>query len=235
MLHHYQEIGARLASLRDRIQKTCHETSRDPKSVHVIAVSKGHDFQAIKKAYDFGQRDFGESYAQDLDRKISEADKGGLNDIIWHFIGALQTNKIQTILKAKVIHSVGSLKHAALLNQKALKIVDIFLQVNLDSSPKRQGFYPADVTNAVIALDNLRNLSFKGLMCIAPQDHLHSPSYWFHHMANLKNEIIKSKLKKNVALSMGMSSDFADAILCGSNYVRSGTSIFGERATTKQL
>lgn len=225
----HKEIGSNLAQIRGLIKDACFDAGRSPNEVSLIAVSKGQEFQSIKVAYDFGQREFGESYPQELITKIKQAQTFGLNDIAWHFIGAIQTNKIRSIVEAHVIHSISSLRHASSLNEKTSKLLDVFLQVNLDNNPHRQGFGPSEILEVIKEVWHYKNLSLKGLMCIAPQVPHTSPAFWFQKMADLQKEVLLKKLVPGLALSMGMSDDFIDAIKMGSNFVRIGTAIFGHR------
>jgi PLP dependent protein len=223
-----QQIQANLATVLKLIQKSCILAGRDQHEVTLIAVSKGHDFSAIQAAYELGQRHFGESYAQEMTEKIAQAHHQGLADITWHFIGAIQSNKLKAISKADVIHSLGTTKHAQLLNDVAEKTLPVFLQVNLGQEPKRQGFSPADLALATGFIRQLDFITLKGLMCIPPQDPTKTPRFWFQKMIELKL-LLEQKLTTNLALSMGMSDDFTDAIAMGADYVRVGTRIFGGR------
>src|SRR5262245_4988733 len=95
-----KEIQINLIKLDDIITHVCQQAARLRQDVKLIAVSKGHDFSAIKAAYEAGQRDFGESYAKEMSEKMDLAHKLGIKDIIWHFMGAIQTNKLKAIAKA---------------------------------------------------------------------------------------------------------------------------------------
>lgn len=217
------------SEIETAISDACRRASRSRHEVTLIAVTKGHDFSKLAAAYHLGQRDFGESYAHEMASKIKLAQTANLKDIKWHFMGAIQTNKLKLIRKADFVHSIGSVRHAELLNDMADKVIDIFLQVNLDGDVKRQGFLCADLLPAVKKVAGFKRLRLKGLMAILPQDPDSPMRVWFTKMVDLKRTILKSGLLEEVYLSMGMSDDFAEAIMHGTNFVRIGTKLFGPR------
>lgn len=207
----------------------CKSALRPQDQVTLIAVSKGHEFSLIQTAYHHGQRDFGESYAQEMAQKMAMATAEGLNDINWHFIGAIQSNKLKLIKEAHVVHSIGSARHAELLNDVAERPIDIFLQVNLEETLTRQGVYPREVPKTIERLLPFPQLRLRGLMAILPQDPGTSRSFWFEAMVKLKASILQKNLMPQVELSMGMSHDYIEAIGHGANFIRIGTRIFGPR------
>lgn len=221
-------IKTNIALVKSLIEKACQKNDRDPKDITLVAVSKGHDLLAIKEAYNAGLRHFGESYAQEMSKKIIEAHALGLKDIVWHYLGAVQTNKLNLIASADIIHSLGSVRHAAMLNDMLKSQKKVFLQINLDENPKRQGFSPAQILTAIGKITALPNLKVIGLMCIPPQDGVHSPTFWFQKILNLRNELAAHG-SLELKLSMGMSDDFCEAIIEGADYLRIGTKIFGAR------
>ncbi len=215
-------------SLFLEIVSACDRAKRPETDVTVIAVSKGQAFRQIREAYDCGIRNFGESYAKEMAEKLIQARSLGINDIYWHFVGAIQSNKISIIKEAHMIHSIGSVRHAKLLNGVAEKCKDIFLQVNLDNNPNRQGVAPDKVLVAISEIKSLKALNLKGFMTVLPMDNK-PPSFWFSKMAALKNEILRHGLMDKVMLSMGMSGDFKEAIAYGADFLRIGSRIFGPR------
>lgn len=221
-------LALNLANMHKEIARACRRAARDPAEVRLIAVSKGHEFSKIKALYDLGQRDFGESYAQEFIKKYELATTMGLK-ITWHFIGALQSNKLKLIKHAHYVHSVGSLRHAELLQAAVKSDLSIFLQVNLVQAGARQGVLVEDVVNTIKALTSYKKLILRGLMTIIPQHTNHKASFWFEKMAALRNSILKLGLLEEVSLSMGMSDDFVEAIEYGAHFVRIGTKIFGPR------
>lgn len=223
-------VVKRLLCVEKLIEEACLKAHRDRSDVKLVAVSKGQDVQVIRQAYELGIRDFGENYVQELMAKIDFFHGLGMNDIRWHFLGALQSNKIKLIAsKVRYIHSLSSLKHAQYLHESLTRPLSVFLQVNLESNLRRQGFEQDELLSALPKLFPLRHLAIEGLMTVLPLDPAFSHEYWFSKMAHLKDEILAQGMLKTVKLSMGMSDDFVDAIHYGSNYLRIGSGIFGPR------
>jgi pyridoxal phosphate enzyme (YggS family) len=223
ILKNWQKINASIRQFEVKYQ-------RDPNSVDLLAVSKGHSIEAIRYLYEAGQRAFGENYLQEAQMKMA-----ALKDfpISWHFIGPLQTNKIASIAQAfDYVHSVSRLKEAVLLNQarKNLLPLNILVQVNIDRESNKSGVYPEEVKTLVQAIQDLPNLSLGGLMCIpAPQPSYSDQLLSFSQLKNLSQKL-NEDLKLNLSiLSMGMSGDLEAAISAGSTLVRIGTALFGKR------
>jgi PLP dependent protein len=230
-LENKQILAHNLYKIRDEIARACARYMRKPNDVKLIAVSKGYDFLNIVYAYHLGQRDFGESYAKEFEVKRKMAESCGFNDIKWHFIGAIQSNKLNIIKKADFIHSVGTIRHAHLLNNVAeKKTLSIFLQVNLSQNSNRQGFLSSEVTFAIKEILCFKKLHIWGLMTILPLHEAKEVGYWFKKMLALKKKIIKEGILEQVNLSMGMSNDFIEAIHYGADFLRIGTKIFGPRS-----
>ncbi len=205
-----------------------------PQGVTLIAVSKYHPKEAIEIAYSAGQRDFGESKAQDLRIKHQELPK----DIRWHFIGHLQSNKIKYIANfIHLIHSVDSLsllkeidKHAA----KAHRTIDCLLQIHIAQEESKFGFTPDECRTL---LDNdewrhLKNIQIRGLMCMASNtDDRQQIAQEFGTVKSLFDEIkakhFASADSFNI-FSAGMSDDHKIAINAGSTHIRIGSDIFGQ-------
>ncbi len=194
-------------------------------SATLVAVSKTKSKEEILEAYDLGIRDFGENYVQELIEKMDSLP----SDIRWHMIGHLQTNKVKDIVKRNIylIESVDSVKLANTINKEAIKnnkTVNILIEVNIVDDPNKTGCRLEDLDNIISEVNNLSNINLKGLMAIGPitSDSKEIIKY-FKQMKKLKD---KYKLE---LLSMGMSSDYKEALKCGTDIVRIGTKIFGER------
>ena len=185
-----------------------------PSSVTLIAVSKKQPIEKIKQLYDRGVRHFGESYLNEYLMKKEQLPK----DIKWHFIGALQTNKIKKLLNSDpfMIHSVSTEDQLLLLNRKKCKI---FLQVNISNEESKQGIFKENVFKFVNICSTLENVSLQGLMMIGTKG-----AQEFKEMLDLKNSI-----DPNLMLSMGMSDDHNEAIKYQTSFVRLGTLLFGPR------
>lgn len=210
--------------------------SNIPESVTLLAVSKTWPKEDIMLVYDAGCRDFGENKVQEM------ADKHGClpQDIRWHQIGHLQTNKVKYIAGwVYMIHSVDSLKLAAEISKQAAKhsrIVNCLLQVKVAEEDTKSGFNPDELKQLLAsgAFSEFSNIKLCGLMAMATNT---------SQMDEVRREFLQVKslfdyIKANCAsavgeefcqISMGMSGDCTEAIECGSTLVRIGSTIFGER------
>ncbi|OOB77605.1 MAG: YggS family pyridoxal phosphate enzyme [Epulopiscium sp. Nuni2H_MBin003] len=198
----------------------------------LVAVSKTYPISAIEEAYKYGLTDFGENKVQELLEKIESTSL----PINWHLIGHLQTNKVKYIIdKVKLIHSVDSIKLLAELERQAIKkniTVDVLLQINVAREESKYGFYVEEIEDALEYVQQLQKVNVKGLMTVAPfVKNAEENKDIFTRLYEIFIDISKQK-RDNVnmdILSMGMSGDFAVAIKCGSNCIRVGSFIFGNR------
>lgn len=201
------------------------------KNVTLVAVSKTKPVEDILALYNLGQRDFGENYVQELAEKAGKLP----TDIRWHFIGHLQTNKVKLIVPiVQLIQGVDSLKLLKEIDKQAGmagKRVDCLLQVHIAEEETKFGLDKKELEEILRDIDFFRNVSILGLMGMASftsdQDNIRKE---FRYLKKLFDE---SKLQtanyKLQTLSMGMSSDYKIAIEEGSNMVRIGSLLFGER------
>ena len=205
-----------------------------PAGVTLVCVSKFQPIQAILEAYNAGERHFGESRVQELKQKVTQLP----NDIQWHFIGHLQTNKVRDILKLKpyIIESVDSKRLLHAINTEAEKlgiVQNILLEVHVAQEETKSGFTPNELTT-LLSTDlcaSLPNIRICGLMSMATNTEDETEiRRCFSTAASLASNI--QHLTSNIILSMGMSDDYKIAIEYGSNSVRIGSSIFGERDYT---
>lgn len=204
--------------------------SQIPEPVELIAVSKFHPVEKIKEVYDCGQRVFGENKVQELLSKVNELP----NDIKWHLIGHLQTNKVKFIVPfIDTIQSVDSEKLLLEINKEAAKIskkINVLLQVKIAEEHTKYGL---EVQEAKEIFSNYLenkypNIAITGLMGMATfTDNKNQVKSEFLILKSLFDEL--SKFKHLEKLSMGMSDDFKIAIECGANSVRIGSAIFGVR------
>ena len=201
-----------------------------PAGVTLVCVSKFQSVEAIRKAYDIGERHFGESRVQELKAKVSQMP----NDIFWHFIGHLQTNKVRDLLKLHpyLIQSVDSEHLLQVINGEAGKlniIQDVLLEVHVAKEETKSGFTPEEIKSGPFAKrleSNYPNVHVCGLMSMATNtDDEAEIRRCFTTVRSLT-----STLPHSAILSMGMSDDYPIAIECGSNMIRIGSSIFGERS-----
>jgi PLP dependent protein len=199
----------------------------------LVAVSKTKPVADIKELYDFGQKNFGENYVQELVEKHEALPK----DIYWHFIGHLQSNKVKHIAPSvHLIHGVDSERLLIEINKQAKKnnrIIDCLLQVHIAQEETKFGFDDSELSDILnkIASGNLQlqNVSVRGLMGMASfTDDVDKIRKEFCHLKNLYQSYISLLPGFNI-LSMGMSADYKLAIECGSNMVRIGSLLFGAR------
>lgn len=205
-----------------------------PAQVALVAVSKFHPAQALMEAYEAGQRIFGESRAQELVQKVKVLPQ----DIEWHFIGTLQTNKVKDIAPfVAMIHSVDSLKLLREIDKQAKKnnrIIRVLLEIHVAEEETKHGLTP-DACRQLLCedLSELTNVVIAGIMGMATfTDDTCQIRDEFHRLHALFEEIRQAHFPNNPefrTLSMGMSHDYPIAIEEGSTMVRIGTSIFGER------
>ena len=219
-----------LMSVRRQLDSACHAANRAPGSVTLLAVSKQQPVAAMRAIAAMGQRDFGESYAQEaLDKMAALQDL----DLCWHFIGQLQSNKTRPIAEHfQWLHTLDRDKIATRLHeQRPLHAppLQVCIQVKLAQEAGKGGVWPDSVAALAAHIEKLPRLTLRGLMCIPPpaNDPVEQ-SLQFQRLADLQQQL-------NVAghhldtLSMGMSGDFPAAIAAGATIVRIGTAVFGER------
>jgi pyridoxal phosphate enzyme (YggS family) len=224
-------IAEQLAECQNRIAQACEQASRSITSVLLIAVSKTHPAQSVEAAFNAGQRHFGENYVQECIEKIQVLNPHRA-EIIWHFIGPLQSNKTKLIAEqVDWVQSIDRLKIAERLSsQRPTNLVPlkVLVQVNISGETTKSGVQPNETLRLCQEILDLPNLQLRGLMAI-PEPGVGSTSLKELHTLF---ETIQSKLglyKHFDTLSMGMSDDLELAIGSGSTMVRIGTAIFGKR------
>lgn len=227
-------IVENLAVLRRKIEETCKRSSRKSEDVKLIAVSKYFGVDKIIEAKNCGLTDFGENRAQELTLKFEKLG----NEVVWHFIGTLQKNKVKYAVKtAELIHSVDSLELLEEINQRAEKldkVQNILLEVKTSEEESKSGL---ETENEILSLvkrcSELKNIQLKGFMTMAPlTDDTKIIRKSFADLRNLKDKI-NNKGYNLTELSMGMTSDFEIAIEEGSTMIRVGSAIFGDRDYSK--
>ncbi len=207
----------------------------DKRDVTLIAVSKTHPASTIKEIYDMGHRDFGENRAQELLDKVDDLPQ----DIRWHMIGTLQSNKIRAIVPhVHMIHSVNRIKILNYINREAENIgktVDILIQIHIAEEESKHGFTFAEAEKLFSEDLSTKypSVRFRGLMGIATftddkevvANEFESLNAFFKTIQESKKEV----LPDFNCLSMGMSGDYEIAVEHGSNMIRVGSLIFGQR------
>lgn len=202
-----------------------------PDNVKLLAVSKTRSLEEMEEAYDYGLREFAENKVQELVRKEESFHK----DVKWHLIGKLQTNKVKYIVgKVDLIHSLSSVK---LLNKiedlysKENLIANTLIQINIGREESKSGVLLEDLEELIENVENCNNVKVKGIMVIIPKGDEESNRNYFRKTHEIFSDLGKREFKNITmeVLSMGMTHDYKIAVEEGSNMVRVGTGIFGER------
>jgi PLP dependent protein len=220
-----------LAHVQNRIQAAAREAGRDPETVRLLAVGKSKPAEQLRRLAEAGQKDFGENYVQEaLDKMSALAD---LEDLIWHFIGPLQSNKTRAVAEAfHWVHSVDRLKIAKRLSAQRpeqLPPLNICIQVNISEEAQKAGIAPSETAALADACAKLPRIRLRGLMCLpAPAPDAESQRLAFRQLRRLQEALIRQGHTLDT-LSMGMSADLEAAILEGSTLVRIGSALFGPR------
>lgn len=203
-----------------------------PQGVSLVAVSKFHPVEALKEAYDAGQRIFGESRVQELLVKHDTLPK----DIEWQMIGHLQTNKVRQIVPfISLVQSVDSVRLAECINREAERIgrvVNILLEIHVAQEESKTGWKYDELITFLQSeeFESLKNIRVRGVMGMATNtDDEQIIRADFEQLANHFNHLKPLFGEEFDTLSMGMSDDYELAIDCGSTMVRIGSSIFGDR------
>jgi PLP dependent protein len=223
-------IISNLQATRAALERAVQAARRDPSDVRLLAVSKGFPADAVREAYHAGQRVFGESYVQEaLDKMHALRDL----PLEWHFIGPIQSNKTRAIAENFAwVHGVDRLKIAERLSAQRpvhLPPLNVCIQVNVSGEQSKSGVAPEEVAQLAREVARLPHLALRGLMAIpSPAEDEMQQRAPFAQMHALLERLNAQGMALD-SLSMGMSHDFAAAILEGATIVRIGTAIFGSR------
>lgn len=209
--------------------------SQLPEPVTLVAVSKTKPVNDLMEAYHAGQRIFGENKIQEMVEKHANMPK----DVEWHMIGHVQRNKVKYMASfVRLIHGVDNMKLLQEINKQATKhsrVIDCLLQIKIASEDSKFGMTPNEASNLLQSdsLLELKNIKIRGLMGMATfTEDKNQVEQEFNLLKQTFNDlkVIKTKNCALKTVSMGMSGDYQLAIDCGSNMVRVGSSIFGERS-----
>ena len=224
------EINKNIDNINNRISKACIVNNRSPQDITLVAVSKRKNNELIEFALDCGVKDFGENYAQEMKEKSETINS---DQIIWHFIGPIQTNKIKIIAQhADWVHTLDREKVIKKLNSECKKInktMNAFVQVNISNEDTKNGCDPEDIIEIGKLVESMENINLKGLMTL-PKLNV-DPTENERVMKFTKELSYKLQTINNDAnaISLGTTSDFEVAIAYGSTMLRIGESIFGKR------
>jgi pyridoxal phosphate enzyme (YggS family) len=224
-------VAENVKKIRQQIAATCLRAGRMSEEVLLIAVSKTFSSHLVREALAAGIHDIGENYIQELRQKHDELDQ---EDVRWHFIGHLQSNKVKYIAPwihcIQAVDSMGLGKEIDKYAANAGRTITILVEVNTSREQSKFGVLPEETVTVVKQLSRLQHVHVDGLMTIGPflpDPESSRPS--FRVLRELKSEVEKEGIPMH-HLSMGMTNDFEVAIEEGATMVRIGTAIFGKRA-----
>jgi PLP dependent protein len=227
-----EELAARLAAVRNRISAACQAAGRKPEDVTLIAVTKTFPASDVRVLNGLGVRDFGEN--RDAEAAPKAAQCADL-DLVWHFIGQLQTNKAASVARyATFVHSVDRLRLVRALGtdaRRAGRVIECLIEVSLDGDPARGGALASEVpglAQAVLdeAVTNEAGLVLAGVMAIAPLGL--PPADAFARLLD-SAAAVRAVRPAATVISAGMSGDLEAAIAAGATHVRIGTALLGDR------
>jgi len=222
-----QTIKKNIATLHAEIE-TVKSKYNIKKEVAIIPVSKRKSIPQIIEAYDLGFREFGENYAQELSEKASD-----LPNVEFHFIGAIQSNKIKIIARnASWVHTIDRFKVAKILDvecKKLNKTLNILIQINISNEPSKNGISLIELDDFIEDISIFKNLKMKGIMVLPDISVRNDEQKETMLLARKALDKIEKIHPEATCLSMGTTHDYKLAIECGSNMIRIGESIFGKR------
>lgn len=222
-------------SVREKISTAARHAGRDPGKIKIVAVTKTHPVEQIRKAIEVGLTTFGENRVQEMAAKQPLLPE----NLEWHLIGHLQTNKVKYIIgKVHLIHSLDSWRLANEISRWALKKnvrVNVLVQVNIAGESTKYGLIPGEVADFISEIGGLQGLNVCGLMTVAPE--VSDPEevrFVFRELRLLAEGLQGMQSVSMDYLSMGMSNDYVVAVEEGSNMLRLGTAVFGNRKNKKE-
>lgn len=224
------EISERYHQVRQQIQAAAEQCGRSPDGIELLAVSKRKPIEDIEAMYALGQKAFGENYLQEALLKIKAIQH---NDVIWHFIGHIQSNKTKEIaLHFDWVHGIEKAKHASQLDKhRAIlgKPLQACIQVNITGEASKGGVTIEQLPELANHISQLENIQLRGLMTMPdPNTPAEEQKAVFTRLRECKEQLQQQGLTLDT-LSMGMSGDMNDAICEGSTMIRIGTALFGKR------
>ncbi|HZM45557.1 MAG TPA: YggS family pyridoxal phosphate-dependent enzyme [Burkholderiales bacterium] len=227
-------IAANLQAVHGRIARAASAAGRSPDDVALVAVSKTFPAALVAEAHACGQRSFGENQAQEGVKKATELSH---LEILWHFIGPIQSNKTRLIAECfQWVHGIEREKIAGRLNEArpaGLPPLEVCIQINVSGEPSKSGVPPGSEAALAEAISRLPRLRLRGLMAIPePAADPASRRRQFARLRELKDGLNARGFALDT-LSMGMSDDMEAAILEGATMVRVGTAIFGSRKSDR--
>lgn len=225
------DVVGNLNRLQERIALVARRAGRNPDEIKLVAVTKTVPVEKIREALSCGANRLGENRVQELLSKYPQLPP----EVEWHFIGHLQTNKVNKIIgKASLIHSLDRWELAEELHREAIEtgqVVKVLAQVNVAGEKSKYGLAPSETVDFITATKGLAGLSVEGLMTIAPWSaNPEEVRPVFRQLKEIAREVEDRVISARMCyLSMGMSGDWEVAVEEGANILRIGTAVFGER------
>lgn len=224
------DVADRLDAVRACIADAAQRAGRSPSSVVLVAVSKLQPVERVLAAVAAGQRDLGESRVQELVARVADMADGVGDDVRWHFVGRLQSNKAREVVeRVSLVHSVDRLSLAEELGRRATaagRVQRVLVQVNVGDDPAKAGVAAGDAAALVGQVRGVAGLSVEGLSTIPPLQQ--DPRPLFAGLRELRDRL-RAEHPEMQHLSMGMSKDFEVAVEEGATIVRVGEAVFGSR------
>jgi len=221
------ELAVRLTAVRERISAACAAAGRKPQDVSLVAVTKTFPASDVRLLSGLGVRDFGEN--RDAEAAPKAAQCADL-DLVWHFVGQLQTNKAASVARyATFVHSVDRLRLVRALGvaaRRAERVIECLIEVSLDGDPARGGALASEVPGLAEALMAEAGLVLAGVMAIAPLGM--PPADAFARLLD-SAAAVRAVRPAATVISAGMSGDLEAAIAAGATHVRIGTALLGDR------
>ena len=222
-----KELRSKIDSIQLRIDEASKKILKESNEISLIAVSKKKSIEHIKYAYEVGIRNFGENYAQELEEKVKQL---SYKEIVWHFIGPLQSNKVKSIAtNADWIHSLDREKIVNKINSECGNVnkkINGCIQINISGETSKSGLKPEELLDFADHIKLLENINLKGIMVLPSL--IGDVEEQMINSKKLHNKLIESHPEATY-LSMGTTNDFESAIKFGSNMIRIGELIFGKR------
>jgi pyridoxal phosphate enzyme (YggS family) len=224
------ELALRLAEVRSRIAKACEAAGREASELTLVAVTKTRPASDVRLLSELGVTDIGENRDAEAAPKAAECADLGLENLTWHFIGQLQTNKCASVVRyASVVHSVdrhrliGALGNAA---RRAGRVIECLVEVSLDGDPARGGAVAGEVPALAEALAAEEGLVLGGVMAVAP---LSMPPADAFARLRVSAAAVRGVRPDATVISAGMSGDLEAAVEAGATHLRIGTALLGDR------
>ncbi|MGK0702925.1 YggS family pyridoxal phosphate-dependent enzyme [Yokenella regensburgei] len=231
------DIAHNLAQVRDKISAAAERCGRDSEEVTLLAVSKTKPASAIEEAITAGQLAFGENYVQEGVDKVRYFQQKGQQNLQWHFIGPLQSNKSRLVAEHfDWCHTVDRLKIATRLSEQRpaeLPPLNVLIQVNISDEQSKSGIALDEVDALAESIAALPGITLRGLMAIPAPESEYVRQFAVARQMAVAFAELKTRYPTVDTLSLGMSDDMEAAIAAGSTMVRIGTAIFGARDYTK--